>query len=166
MSLMKLKYLVFLSVIAVVFYSCKDNASQKEKVKAVEVVFTKEGELSLIKQKVDTLIAKIDIEIAETDFETQTGLMYRKSMAKNQGMLFVFPDERLHSFYMKNTEFALDLVFLKEDLRIASFQENAKPFDESPLSSQVPIKYVLEINAGLAQEWLLEVGDKMTYSKN
>jgi uncharacterized membrane protein (UPF0127 family) len=144
--------------------SCKEEA--KKVVKTAPITFTKEGELTITKQKVDTLITKLDIEFAESEYETQTGLMYRSSMEDHQGMLFIFSDERMHSFYMKNTEIALDIIFLKADLTIASFQENAKPMNEEPLPSQVPIQYVLEVNAGLAEKWLLEVGDKITYHKN
>jgi uncharacterized membrane protein (UPF0127 family) len=87
-------------------------------------------------------------------------------MKDNQAMLFIFDDSRLHSFYMKNTQFSIDIVFIDENLKIASFQENAKPFDETGLSSQVPIKYVLEINAGLAEKWLLEIGDSIVFTRN
>jgi len=72
-------------------------------------------------------------------------------------------DVAMHSFYMKNTEFALDIVYIDENLRIASFQENAQPFNENGLSSQVPIKYVLEVNAGLSEKFVLEVGDQITF---
>jgi len=160
------KSLVITLLAVILFQSCKENSKNNEKVKVVEVAFQKEGELSIYKQQSDSLITKFNIEIAETEYETQTGLMHRKSMQKNHGMLFIFPDERMHSFYMKNTEFPLDLVFIKQDLTIASFQENAQPLDESSLPSQVPIQYVLEINAGLAQEWRLEVGDKIVFTKN
>ena len=145
-------------------FSCKEKS--KKIVKTEPVVFKKEGELSIFKQKVDTLITSLSIEIAESEYETQTGLMYRESMAKDQAMLFIFPDERIHNFYMKNTAIPIDIIFIKEDLTIASFQENAKPFDETGLSSQVPVKFVLEVNAGLAQKWLLEIGDKIVYHKN
>lgn len=144
--------------------SCKEEP--KKVVKTEPIAFTKEGELTITKQKVDTLITKLDIEFAETEYETQTGLMYRDKMANNQGMLFIFPDERMHSFYMKNTEIPLDIIYIKSDLTIASFQENAQPMNETGLSSQVPVQYVLEVNAGLAQKWLLEVGDKISYRKN
>jgi len=161
---MKAKKLVlYLSLVAILFNSCKEEP--KTVVKTEPITFTKEGELTITKQKVDTLIAKLDIEFAESEYETQTGLMYRKSMEDNQGMLFIFPDEQIHSFYMKNTEIPLDIIFLKSDLTIASFQENAEPMNEAGLSSQVPIQYVLEVNAGLAEKWLLEVGDKISYSK-
>jgi len=143
--------------------ACKDKP--KKVIKTEPVVFKKEGELSIFKQKADTLITSLNIEIAESEYETQTGLMYRESMEQNQAMLFIFPDEQMHNFYMKNTAIALDIIFIKEDLTIASFQENAQPYNETGLSSQVPIKYVLEVNAGLAQKWLLEIGDKISYNK-
>lgn len=144
-------------------HSCKNEV--KKVIKTEAIIFKKEGDLSIFKQKVDTLITNLDIEIADSDYETETGLMYRSSMKVNQGMLFIFDDARMHYFYMKNTEFPLDLIFIKDDLTIASFQENAKPFDQGSLSSQVPVKYVLEVNAGFAQKWLLEVGDKIKFQK-
>ena len=155
---------LLLCLLGLLIGACKEDP--KKVIKTTPIGFTKEGELTIIKQKVDTLIAKIDIEFAESEYETQTGLMYRKSMKDSQGMLFIFPDEKMHSFYMKNTEIPLDIIFLKSDLTIASFQENAQPMNEAGLSSQVPIQYVLEVNAGLAQKWLLEIGDKIKYRKN
>jgi hypothetical protein len=66
---------------------------------------------------------------------------------------------------MKNTEIALDIIFLDENLKIASFQKNAEPFNENGLSSQVPIKYVLELNADLAEKFLLEVKDSIAFTR-
>ena len=159
-----LKIFIILFVTGIAFNSCKEET--KNVIKTEPVAFTKEGELTINKQKIDTLITQLDIEFAQTEYETQTGLMYRKGMEDHQGMLFIFDEERMHSFYMKNTEFPLDIIFIKADSTIASFQENAQPFNEAGLSSQVPIQYVLEVNAGLAEKWLLEVGDKIEYHKN
>ncbi len=147
----------------IIFVSCKEDA--KRVIKTETVTFTKEGRLTIYKAQTDSVLISMDIEIAETDYETETGLMYRKSMDENQGMLFIFPDIRQHFFHMKNTEFGLDIIFLDENLKIASFQENAKPYDEKPLPSQIPVKYALEINAGLSEKWLLEVGDKVEFTK-
>lgn len=154
-------------LLAFVFWaaiSCKDGPQRT--VKTEPIVFRKEGEIVLRRQQVDTVITSFDIEIAETDYETQTGLMYRDHMEPHQGMLFVFPDERMHSFYMKNTQIPLDLIFITADSTIASFQENAKPFDESGLSSKVPVSFVLEINAGLVQKWSLEIGDNVQFTRD
>ena len=162
-SIIKQPVFLLAIVLSSFFYSCKE-ASNKS-IKSVDVVFTKEGELELRKVITDSLITKLNIEFAESDYETQTGLMYRKSMQDNQGMLFIFQEERMHSFYMKHTEIPLDIIFIKADLTIASFQENAKPFNETGLSSKVPIQYVLEVNAGLAEKWQLEIGDSINYQK-
>ncbi|HLV38683.1 DUF192 domain-containing protein [Xanthomarina sp.] len=162
----KLKYTLpivyILSMVSIgLTTSCKDD---KKIIKTTEVPFTKEGELTLFEGETQIPLSKIDIEIADNEYETQTGLMYRSSMKENQGMLFVFEDERPRSFYMKNTQFALDLIYLDTNKTIVSFQENAQPLDESSLPSIFPAKYVLEVNAGLVAKWKLQVGDSMLYS--
>jgi uncharacterized membrane protein (UPF0127 family) len=150
---------VFLSVL-----SCKEE--NKTTIKTEEVTFSKEGKLNIFKKESDSLVRQLDVEFAESDYETQTGLMYRKGMEDDQAMLFIFPDVAMHSFYMKNTAFALDIIFIDENLKIASFQKNAQPFNETGLSSKVPIKYVLEVNAGLAKKWLLEEGDTIAFTRD
>ncbi|KAA2218330.1 MULTISPECIES: DUF192 domain-containing protein [Maribacter] len=150
-------------VLLVGLTSCKEEA--KKVIKTTPVTFTKEGSLKIFKQENDSLISSLDIEIAESDYETQTGLMYRKGMETNQGMLFIFPDVAMHSFYMKNTEFPLDILFIDEDLKVASIQKNAQPFNENGLSSKVPVKYVLEVNAGLSDTWSIEVGDRISFER-
>ncbi len=143
-------------------FGCKDGAG---KVLTKEVTFTKEGELTLKKAETDSVIALLDIEFARTDYETQTGLMYRKSMQDDRGMLFIFEDEIRRSFYMKNTEFALDIIYLDGDGKVVSIQKNAKPFDKSSLPSEAPAKYVLEVNAGLSDRWGLTAGDVMEFTE-
>ena len=146
-----------------ILLSCKDNP--KKVIKTTEVAFEKEGDLTIFASQTDSIIASLDIEIADNDYETETGLMYRKGMDDDQGMLFVFPDQAMHSFYMKNTEFPLDIIFIKNDMTITSLQENAQPLSETGLSSQVPVQYVLELKAGLVERWGLKVGDSISYSK-
>lgn len=84
-------------------------------------------------------------------------------MKNNQGMLFVFSNLQERNFYMKNTRFPLDLIFLDHNKNVVSFQENAQPLNEASLPSNALAQFVLEVNAGLAEKWLLEVGDKMDY---
>ncbi|WP_067150478.1 DUF192 domain-containing protein [Pseudotamlana agarivorans] len=143
-----------------VLSACKD---QKKDIKQTEVSFSKEGELTIFSTE-NTPKTTLDIEIADTDFDIQTGLMYRNSMQKNQGMLFVFDDEQERFFYMKNTKIPLDLVYIAANKKIVSFQENAKPFDESSLPSNVPAQFVLEINAGLVNIWNLKIGDSIQFT--
>lgn len=159
-----IKIITVLLIGLLIVASCKEEP--KKLIKTEAVTFKKEGELSIFKAEKDSLLIKLDIEIAETSYETETGLMYRQSMGDDQAMLFIFADEAMHSFYMKNTEFPLDIIYIKADSTIASFQENAQPLIEKGLSSQVPVQYVLEVNAGLAEKWILEVGDRIEFHKN
>ena len=92
--------------------------------------------------------------------------MYRDSMQDHQGMLFVFPDEAMHSFYMKNTKIPLDILFIGNNQKIASITANAEPYNETGLSSRFPVKYVLEINAGLVGRWGIQLGDSISFQKN
>ncbi|WP_299555569.1 DUF192 domain-containing protein [Seonamhaeicola sp.] len=151
----------FYGLLILSFIACKED---KKVIKQTEVTFKKEGELTIHKIKTDSSTVTLDIEIADTDFDVQTGLMYRNSMETNQGMLFVFDDVSHRSFYMRNTKIPLDIIFIDENKSIVSFQKNAKPFDESSLPSNAPAKYVLEINAGLADTWNLSVGDSIQFS--
>lgn len=159
----QLRAIVCLTICFFVLQSC-DRSKSKAPVIKQEVTFTKEAKLQIIKATGE-IAKELEIEIADNEYETQTGLMYRKSMAENRGMLFVFPDSRERFFYMKNTEFALDLIYIGEDLKIVSFQENAQPFNEASLPSQVPAKYVLEINSGLSEKWGLDVGDSISFER-
>lgn len=155
-------YLLFV-VCFIIQLSCKEES--KKAIKTAPVTFKKEGDLRILKKGSDSLLTTLDIEIADTDYERETGLMYRSSMEPNQGMLFVFDDVAMHYFYMKNTEFPLDLIFVDDQLKIASFQKNAQPYKENSLPSKVPVKYVLEVNAGMSDKWTLAVGDSIAYRK-
>nr|WP_298928644.1 DUF192 domain-containing protein [uncultured Allomuricauda sp.] len=152
---------LFISVL--LLQSCKTES--KKEIKTEAISFTKEGVLTILKQETDSILTQLDIEIAESEYETQTGLMYRESMEDNQGMLFIFPDVAMHSFYMKNTQIALDIIYIDESLKIASFQRDAQPYNETGLSSKVPVKYVLEINAGLSERLGLDIGDAISFTK-
>jgi len=148
--------------LSISFTSCNDKDKKEESIETDPITFTKEAELYLIKASGDT-IQKLDIELAESDYEHQTGLMYRESMEDNQGMLFIYDTERVRSFYMKNTYIPLDIIYYEADSSLVSIQKNATPRDETSLASEGPAQFILEINGGLSDEWGLEKDDKMTY---
>lgn len=158
-----------IAVVSYIGLFCLFSTSCKEDKKAVNQVvinFKKEGELSIKKASNDSIIKSIDIEIADDEYQTQTGLMYRDSMEDHQGMLFVFPEADLHSFYMKNTKIPLDIIYIDANKKIVNIQKNAKPFSENSLPSSAPAQYALEINAGLSDQWGLKAGDRIEYSAN
>lgn len=153
-----------LSSLLLLILSCKEEA--KGIVAPIKIEFKKEGTLQLYKSGTDSIISTFDIELAEDEYETQTGLMHRGSMQNNQAMLFMFPDVKTRSFYMKNTLISLDIIYLNESQKVVSIQKNAKPMDETSLPSIVPAKYVLEINGGLSETLNIVLGDSISFTKN
>lgn len=162
---MKLRFsgLLIYVLLAGSFLSCGDDAKESA-VETPAIEFKKEGELHLLKE--GTAIKTLEIEIADTPYERETGLMYRESMDDDQGMLFIFSNEAERSFHMKNTYLPLDLIFYNSDSTVVSLYENAQPRDETSIPSNAPAQFVLEINAGKAGEWNIETGDKMRFTRD
>lgn len=160
------KSFVFILLLSSVLFSISSCKEEQKTIKPIVIEFKKEGELKLYKSTSDILITQFDIEIADNDYEVQTGLMHRKSMQDDRAMLFIFPDSRMLSFYMKNTYIPLDIIYIDKDKHIVSIQEKSNPMDETPLPSQFPAQYVLEINAGLSKKLNLNVGDSIEFTKD
>lgn len=101
------------------------------------------------------------IEIAEEKHEQKKGLMFRKQLDENSGMLFVFEDQMRISMWMKNTYIPLDMVFIDSSLKVVEIVRNTNPLSEKIISSREPARYVLEINAGMAEKSGLNIGDSV-----
>jgi hypothetical protein len=99
------------------------------------------------------------VEIADEDRERALGLMFRRSMADDAGMLFDFGREERASFWMRNTYIPLDMLFIKDDGTIESIAERTTPLSERSVPSKGPVRYVLEINGGLSDRLGIEAGD-------
>ena len=93
------------------------------------------------------------VEMATTDEERDTGLMYRKELPDGKGMLFDFSPEQQISMWMKNTYISLDMIFIRADGRILRIAENTEPHSTKIISSGGPAKGVLEVIAGTAQKY-------------
>ena len=102
------------------------------------------------------------IELALTPAQQAQGLMFRREMAPDAGMLFVFPDSREQTFWMKNTFLPLDMIFIKPDGTILSIAERAVPLTETPVPSHGSAKAVLEVNGGTAARLGIKPGDKVS----
>ena len=153
--------LVALAAIALILprFFGSNKTEQIVEITPDDIQFTKDGELSIFKN--DSLIQTIDVEFAKNEMERSLGLMYRSSMDEHQGMWFIFPEEAPRSFYMRNTEIPLDIIYLDKDKKIVSIAKNARPYDETSLPSEKPAMYVLEINGGLADKWGIDKGDRV-----
>lgn len=142
--------------------ACKQD--KEIKVSDTPVTFTGEATGKIYRND-SLLVDNLEIEIADTPYERQTGLMYRESMKQKQGMWFVFEEEAPRAFYMKNTLIALDIIYTDSRGRIVSIIKNARPLDATSLPSQQPAMYVLELNAGSTDTWNITEGDSIVVEK-
>src|SRR5947209_5321872 len=106
-------------------------------------------------------VQAFSVEMATTDEEKQTGLMYRKELADGKGMLFDFNPEQQVSMWMKNTYVSLDMIFIRADGRILRIAENTEPLSTKIISSQGLARAVLEVPAGTAQKYGIRPGDRV-----
>jgi uncharacterized membrane protein (UPF0127 family) len=100
------------------------------------------------------------LEVADEDKEREVGLMNRRSMPGNHGMIFVFPREERLSFYMKNTLIPLDILYLDADGDVVSIHQ-MQPLDLTSIPSRAPAKYAIELNLGTAARLGLKPGDRL-----
>lgn len=145
-----------------------DSAPKKRTgttVKEYEPKFKKEGELYITSGETQDTIKKIDIEIADNATETQYGMMYRKHMDPNTGMLFFMEQERQQSFWMKNTYVSLDIIYINSNHEIVSIQKNAEPLNTQSLPSEGPALYVLEVIGGFSDTHGVGKGDKLFWER-
>jgi uncharacterized protein len=108
-------------------------------------------------------VQMFSVEIATTDEEKQTGLMYRKELADGKGMLFDFNPEQEISMWMKNTYVSLDMIFIRADGRILRIAENTEPLSTKIISSRGQARAVLEVVAGTAQKYGIRPGDRVSH---
>lgn len=108
---------------------------------------------------------RFSVEVADTTEKQALGLMFRDQMADDHGMIFLFPNEAPRSFWMKNCRIALDILYFDKDLKMVSASLNTPPcrVQQCPsYPSKGPAMYVLELNAGMATQLGIGVGDQLT----
>lgn len=167
------KLFLFLHVLGIsVFLLSYICACEKEKRRTTssisadylnEAIFHKEGELAFISKESRKKIKTIDIEIAETPEELETGLMYRQTMADAEGMLFVFKKAKSGFFWMKNTYIPLDMIFVDENMKIVKIEKNTIPMSEENIPAHKNTLYVVEVNAGFCDKYGINVGDYIQF---
>ncbi|XHM74962.1 DUF192 domain-containing protein [Mesorhizobium sp. ANAO-SY3R2] len=102
------------------------------------------------------------IEISDEPGERAMGLMFRKDLADDLGMLFVFEQTQPVGFWMKNTPLPLDLLFIGADGVVRDIQQGV-PFSEAVIAAEEPVRFVLELKAGTAAKTGVNVGDKLRH---
>lgn len=107
--------------------------------------------------------ARFTVELAETSEARSRGLMYRESLPRSEGMLFVYPSPQHASFWMKNTLIPLDMIFADAAGRVTVVHSNAIPGDETPIDGGDGVQFVLEINGGLAKRMGIAPGSELRH---
>lgn len=148
--------------------SCKSDKKTKpdttvppKYVVSSEPEFKHQGNLKFFNETDE--IGEIQVEIADTPAKREKGLMYRKLMNEDKGMLFVFPDEKRRSFWMKNTHLHLDIIFVNANKEIVNIAENCQPYSTDRIPSFEYAMYVVEVMAGYCNRNGIKVGDYIEY---
>ena len=141
-------------------FSTRDDAEKLSPISVPE--FRHDGELRFITGDGADTVA-IDIEVVDTQEEISRGLMYRPHLPESSGMLFVFPEEEVRSFWMKNTYIALDIIFVSTGKEIVTIQEHTQPLSTQAVPSYQPARYVIEVNAGFTGENNIKAGDRIEF---
>lgn len=111
--------------------------------------------------KTDSGPHSFTVELAATPQEKALGLMYRRSLPANAGMLFLYDRPQPLTMWMRNTLISLDMVFIGADMRVHRIETHTEPFSTDIISSDGEVKAVLELNAGTAAAIGLKVGDEV-----
>ena len=106
-----------------------------------------------------------NVEVVRKKIERERGLMFRKSLNLNRGMLFIFTNESKVNMWMKNTLISLDIIFISKDYKIVDIINNAKAMSKDILTSSVEAKYALEINAGLVKKLNIKIGNNINFEE-
>lgn len=127
--------------------------------------FQKEGTLQITDESQSKVLTNLDIEIAENDDDRTRGLMWRRHMDEEQGMLFIMEQQEMQAFWMLNTYIPLDILFIDEQFRIVTIQKNTKPQTLDQVPSSAPARYVLEVNGGYCDRHSIREGQFIKYQR-
>ncbi len=141
-------WLVFAALLTVGWLSV--DLAQAAEFKTLEIA-TKSG------------VQVFSVEVATTEEEKRTGLMYRKELPEGRGMLFDFSPEQEVSMWMKNTFVSLDMIFIRADGRILRIAENTEPQSTKIIPSRGLARGVLEVVAGTARKYGIAPGDRVAF---
>jgi uncharacterized membrane protein (UPF0127 family) len=106
---------------------------------------------------------QITVEVADSEEERATGLMFRRTIGEKEGMLFIYDREQEITMWMKNTYISLDMIFVKRDGVISHIETNTEPFSQAIIDSEGPALAVIEMGSGSARRLGLKPGDRVQH---
>ena len=143
------------------YYSLDDSGNTSGQI--IEPKFIKQGELNFLGQQNRNIIKKIDIEVADSDQKREQGLMYRKSMSDENGMLFIFDTPEPKNFWMHNTYISLDIIYVSENRQIVTIARKCKTLNDENIPSGKDAQYVIEVNGGWCDKFGVKEGDFVSF---
>lgn len=147
---MRARHFLLVAILLLVAGCTSDDSSQV--IDAPEIEFRADGLLEVLRPD-GSVLTTIVIEIAEGDSARARGLMQRTSLPARGGMLFLDDEEKIQTFWMRNTPLPLDLIFVDADSNIVSIAKRARPFTEQTIASSGPALFVLEVNGGFSDRY-------------
>ena len=143
---MKTKFILFSLLIGSLFFlsACGQSSNSKQK-----VIFYKD----------DHKVVTIQTEVVDTPEKQTQGLMYRQELKDDEGMLFVFENTDIRSFWMKNMNFSIDIIYIDENFKVVSIIKEAPPCTHKPCGSYnslQPAQYVVEVPAGFSDRYKID----------
>ena len=154
---------IFMVAAGIIYFLFSQNLFNKN-ITDTDYIFKKEGTLTFT-DSLGNVKTRIDIQIADNEYDRELGLMFRKHMQENRGMLFIFPQEGIQSFWMHNTYIPLDMIFVNAQDKIVTIQNADKTLSDQTYSSIKPAQFVIEVNLGFAKKYGLKVGDIISWIK-
>jgi uncharacterized membrane protein (UPF0127 family) len=107
---------------------------------------------------------RVRVEVASTPEERRLGLMHRQGIDKGSGMVFLFEEPEIQTFWMKNTMVSLDMIFIGSDMKVVGVVEKTEPMSLAPCMVDQPSQYVLEVEAGFAERHGIGAGTTVRFA--
>lgn len=152
-----LPYFLFLLLV-----SCSNPDKSETADERMNRVLNYSSEVSFYSSDGSRLISTIEVAIADDDNSRSEGLMNVHDLPTDSGMLFIFDGDAPRSFWMANTPLSLDIIFVNSDLEIVRIHRNTPPYSHEQIRSELPAKYVVEVNAGYSLRYDITEGMKIS----
>lgn len=143
---------------------CSDTEEFERSVERVNRVLEYSSEVSFYSSNGERLISTVEVAVADDDLSRSEGLMDVHNLPSDSGMLFIFEGDRPRSFWMANTPLSLDILFANSEMEIVRIYRNTPPYSHEQIRSELPAKYVVEVNAGYTLRHDITEGMRITIS--
>ncbi len=156
-----MRIVLFTGLLLLMVAACENDSPSNSQ---TDAAFRKDGTLEFVRSD-GSVSRSIEIEIAEDEAARQTGLMNRRQMTLDQGMLFLFSDEAPRQFWMANTPIPLDIMFVGADSQIVNIARRTRPLSRENVVSTGPAQYVVEVRGGFSDRFGLDETVKIRWQR-